>query len=142
MFQIEFYETEQGIQPAKDFLLSLDTKNPANIRPPGFALVFPSFYMECCASNRCFYIASLSLREYSMFDTTVLGQKNGLSDFSHRPLSESVYVYFQYYGHFTVTLIFFDTPLTAYTYTVHLPLPTAVILPFLLTFATFLLLDA
>ena len=26
MFQIEFYETEQGIQPAKEFLLSLDTK--------------------------------------------------------------------------------------------------------------------
>ena len=51
-----------------------------------------------------------------MFDTTVLGQKNGLSDFSHRPFSGSVYVYFQYcYGYFTVTLIFFDTPLTAYT---------------------------
>ena len=48
-----------------------------------------------------------------MFDTAVLGQKNGLSDFSHRPLSGSVYVYFQCYGHFTVTLIFFETPLTA-----------------------------
>ena len=65
-----------------------------NFRPPGYALVFPSFPMERSASNWCFYIASHSLREYSMFDTTVLGQKNGLSDFSHRPLSGSVYVYF------------------------------------------------
>ena len=31
MFQIEFYETEQGIQPAKDFLLSLDTKMRAKM---------------------------------------------------------------------------------------------------------------
>lgn len=31
MFQIEFYETEQGIQPAKEFLLSLDTKMRAKM---------------------------------------------------------------------------------------------------------------
>ena len=26
MFRVEFYETEKGVQPAKEFLLSLDTK--------------------------------------------------------------------------------------------------------------------
>ena len=31
MFQIEFYETEKGIQPAKEFLLSLDTKMRAKM---------------------------------------------------------------------------------------------------------------
>ena len=48
---------------------------PSNIRPPGYALVFPSFSMERSASNRCFYIASLSLKEYPLFNTTVWGQK-------------------------------------------------------------------
>ena len=31
MFQIEFYETEKGIQPAKELLLSLDTKMRAKM---------------------------------------------------------------------------------------------------------------
>lgn len=31
MFQIEFYETENGVQPAKEFLLSLDTKMRAKM---------------------------------------------------------------------------------------------------------------
>ena len=31
MFQIEFYETEKGIQPAKEILLSLDTKMRAKM---------------------------------------------------------------------------------------------------------------
>ena len=31
MFQIEFYETKKGVQPAKEFLLSLDTKMRAKM---------------------------------------------------------------------------------------------------------------